>query len=120
VLFKADIRCVLVVSVVGFEAALEGNWLAEKDKHDLIVAFLRNVDIVSRVHSCASRRLFLVFSSDVRLLKDSASAASCLDYGVRHDWSPTLAHHEGHVRELVLNLAVREADAGDELVRDVD
>lgn len=65
-------------------------------------------------------RLFAILCCEVGLLEDTITLASRLYDGVRHDRGPALAHHQGQVRELIFDLAIREADASDELVGNVD
>ena len=61
-----------------------------------------------------------VLSSDVSLFKYASTTASSLNQIVRQLWSPSLAHHESHVRELILDLAFGETDTSDEFIRNVD
>lgn len=72
-LFKED------SSVVWLESALECDRLSEKNKDDLILAFLRNVDVRGSVNTCVLRRALSVLGSRVGLLKDAALATGCLD-----------------------------------------
>ena len=77
-------------------------------------------DIVSCVDAGACCRPLPVLCSDISLFKDASTTACSLNDVVRQLWSPSLAHHESHVWELVLDLAVGEADTGDEFIRYVN
>ena len=68
----------------------------------------------------ACRRSLSVLSSDISLFEAASTTACSLNDVVRQLWSPSLAHHESHVWERVLDLAVGEADTGDKFIRYVN
>ena len=107
-------------SVVRLESTFESDRLAKKDKYNLILALFVYGHIISCVNSSSSRWLLSVLCSDIGLLKDATTTTGSLDNAIGHNWRPPLAHHQGQVRELVLNVAVWEAHARNKLLRHVD
>lgn len=99
----------------------ESDWLTQQDKDSLVSSALvrqshfgslQDTSVLGWDHSLSGRF--------VRIVEGLTLCTGGADQCIRQDRAPSLAHHQGQVREHVFDREVGEADTSDQTIWHVD